>query len=122
MLEHTLRPIHDAVGYENACAMIDTLAGLDLNDEQEEYLEALSILMEAYEREAEDTPQETTGLEALKFLCEENNMSGQDLASLLGVSRTLGVKLLSGDRNLTTSHIRKLAGRFKVSHSLLITN
>ena len=51
MQEHMIRPIHDAVNYENACEVLDTLSGLDLNGEQAEYLEALSILVEAYEHE-----------------------------------------------------------------------
>jgi HTH-type transcriptional regulator/antitoxin HigA len=117
-----LKPIHDSVGHDNACEMIDALSGLDLNEEQEDYLEALTILLEAYECQltAEDVGNPVSGLEALRFLCEENALSGGKLATLLGVSRALGVKLLSGERKLTVAHIQKLAERFKVSPNLFL--
>jgi antitoxin component HigA of HigAB toxin-antitoxin module len=43
------RPIHDALDLANASEMIDRLAGFDLNADQEDYLEALSVFVEAYE-------------------------------------------------------------------------
>lgn len=119
MREYMLRPIHDAVSYDNACTVLDVLSGLELNPEQAEYLEALSILVEAYESEmASIGGIQVTGLDALRYLCEENGLSGGKLAELLGVSRALGVKLLSGERKLTVAHIGKLAERFRVSPEL----
>ena len=116
---HALRPVHDSVGYGNACEMLDALSGLDLNEEQAEYLEALSILVEAYEADAGESSK-VSGLDALRYLCDENNLSGGKLAEMLGVSRALGVKLLAGERNLTLAHIAKLAKRFKVSPNLFL--
>ena len=89
LARHMLRPIHDQIGYKNASTMIDVLSGLELNEDQSEYLDALSILVEAYEREqlayrAEDeTPR--CGLELLHYLCAENGLSGASLAEVLGV-------------------------------------
>ncbi|WP_269523038.1 helix-turn-helix domain-containing protein [Coraliomargarita parva] len=116
---HTLKPIHDSVGYENACEILDALSGLELNKEQSEYLEVLSILVEAYEKDCGEMAK-VSGVDALRYLCEENNLSGSKLAEMLGVSRALGVKLLAGERNLTIAHIGKLAERFKVSPELFI--
>lgn len=114
------RPIHDDAELANAVEMINHLAGRDLNPEQEDYLEALSIFVEAYEDE--HYPIDTsniTPLEMLKFLLEENGMNGSDLGRLLG-TRTLGPAILRGDRQLSKAHIKKLAERFKVDASLFL--
>ena len=43
------RPIHDEGQFEEHLAMAHTLAGFDLTPDQDDYLEALSIFLEAYE-------------------------------------------------------------------------
>ena len=120
MQEHMIRPIHDAVSYDNACEVLDALSGFDLNAEQAEYLEALSIFVETYEHEQKGFEPSVSGLDALRYLCQENGISGGKLAELLNVSRPLGVKLLSGERKLTVTHISKLAEHFKVSPDLFM--
>ena len=120
MQEHMIRPIHDFVSYDNACEVLDALSGLDLNSEQAEYLEALSIFVETYEHEQKELKPSVSGFEALCYLCRENEISGGKLAEILNVSRPLGVKLLSGERKLTVTHISKLAEHFKVSSDLFV--
>src|ERR1700744_308162 len=93
--------IHDEVGYANMQEMIDRLTSLPkLTSGQSEYLETLTILFEAYEKQHEqiDT-RELSPLETLRFLLDSNEMSGSDLGRLLG-SRELGPKILSGTRQL----------------------
>jgi HTH-type transcriptional regulator/antitoxin HigA len=114
------RPIHDKVDYDNAVEMIGCLAGFDLNADQEDYLEALSTFVEAYERDRfppDDAPM--TPLEALKFLLAEHGMTASDLGRLLG-NRALGAAILSGRRSLSKTHIKKLAERFKVQPGLFL--
>ncbi|MDD5260812.1 MAG: hypothetical protein PHD76_03090 [Methylacidiphilales bacterium] len=41
-------------------------------------------------------------------------MTAADLSRLLGVDRSLGVRILNKERNLTINHIKKLAARFQV--------
>ena len=117
---HMLRPIHDEVAYINACKVLDRLSGLNLNAAQEDYLEALTLLVEDYEGEPELTRKKPAVLDLLRFLCEENGLSGSGLAEVIGTSRTLGVKILAGERRLTVSHIAKLAEHFNVSPALFI--
>ncbi|MGA3065603.1 MAG: hypothetical protein ABSF29_02020 [Tepidisphaeraceae bacterium] len=113
--------IHDDVGYANALEMIDRLTSRSkLTAGQSEYLETLTILMEAYEKEHERI--DTTHLsprQILRFLLESNGMSGSDLGRLLG-NRELGPKILSGSRQLSKAHIRRLADRFKVDAGLFL--
>jgi len=114
------RPIHDDVDLANATEMIDRLAGFDLNDDQEDYLEALATFVEAYETErfAIDDSR-ITPLDALKVLLSEHEMNASDLGRLLG-SRTLGAAILSGRRGLSKTHIRKLADHFQVEPGLFL--
>jgi HTH-type transcriptional regulator / antitoxin HigA len=114
------RPIHDAADLANASEMIDRLAGFDLNADQEDYLEALSTFVEAYE--AQRFPiddSRISPLDALKALLAEHGMTASDLGRLLG-NRTLGAAILSGRRNLSKAHIKKLADRFKVEPGLFL--
>lgn len=118
---HMLRPIHDEVELANATEVIDAMAGHKLNSDQAAYLEALSTLVEAYETEHHPIDDSRiTGLQALKYLLEENGMSAADLARLLGVDRSLGVRILAGERRLTADHLRILSKRFKVSADLFL--
>ncbi|MCY2929951.1 MAG: transcriptional regulator [Planctomycetota bacterium] len=114
------RPIHDAVDLANATEMIDRLAGFDLNADQEDYLEALSTFVEAYE--AVRFPIDDSGispLEALKALLDDHAMTASVLGRLLG-NRTLGAAILAGRRNLSRTHIKVLAAHFKVEAGLFL--
>lgn len=108
---HVLRPVHDPVDHANALEMLEAMAGHPLNAEQEDYFEALSTLVEAYERQEVPEPK-LSGVEFLRHLVEANEMSAADLSRLLGRDRSLGVRLLNGERQLTVEHIKTLASHF----------
>ncbi|MCE9591399.1 MAG: transcriptional regulator [Planctomycetes bacterium] len=115
-----LRPVHDGVGLENATEVIHSLAGHKLNKDQEDYLEALSELVGAYEdaQHAKNLSR-LTPLDALRYLAEENGLTASALGDLLG-NRSLGSKLLRGERELSKAHIQVLARHFKVSPALFV--
>jgi HTH-type transcriptional regulator/antitoxin HigA len=115
-----LRPIHDEAEYDCAIEMLDSLVGFDLNNDQLDYLVALTTLVGAYEDEhyAIDTTDKT-GLHALKDLMEHNNMTASELGLLLG-NRSLGSKILRGERELSKTHLRILANRFNVDAGLFL--
>jgi antitoxin component HigA of HigAB toxin-antitoxin module len=46
------------------------------------------------------------GLDALRALLDEHGMSAADLARLLGVHRSMGWKLLKGERALTARYLQ----------------
>jgi HTH-type transcriptional regulator / antitoxin HigA len=118
---HPLRPIHNDVELDHATTMIDILAGHDLNADQADYLDVLSTLVEVYENTHYplDDPA-IRGLHALQALLDDHGMSATDLARLLGVHRSMGSKLLKGERALTTRHLKMLSDRFKVSADLFL--
>ena len=118
---HPLRPIHNDVELEHATAMIDILADHALNADQADYLDVLSTLVEAYENTHYSLNDPTIcGLDALQALLDEHGMSAADLARLLGVHRSMGSKLLKGERALTARHLQMLSERFKVSTDLFL--
>jgi HTH-type transcriptional regulator/antitoxin HigA len=55
----------------------------------------------------------------LKYLMQESGMTQADLARLLG-NRAVASLILSGKRELSKTHIRKLAGHFRVSPALFL--
>lgn len=118
---HPLRPIHNDVELEQASEIIDNLAGHELNVDQTDYLDVLSTLVEAYETAHYPLDDPTIcGLDALRALLDDHGMSAADLARLLGVHRSMGSKLLKGERALTARHLQILSDRFKVSASLFL--
>jgi len=105
------RPIHDRKTAAEATAVADALAGFPLNQEQEDYLEAVALFLEEYE--GTQAPR-VSGRQLLRHLCEENGISGTALSGILGASRLLGSMLLRGDRNITAEHARTLGKYFKL--------
>ncbi|MDD5260464.1 MAG: hypothetical protein PHD76_01310 [Methylacidiphilales bacterium] len=117
---YMLRPIHDKVDYSNALEILDAMAGQALSPDQDDYFEALALLVEAYESSHLPRLPCKRGLPLLKHLIEENKMTAADLPRLLGADRSLGVRILNKERNLTIEHIKKLAARFQVPMGLFL--
>jgi HTH-type transcriptional regulator/antitoxin HigA len=117
---HMPRPIHDKVAYDNAVEIVHALAGHKLNHDQDDYLAIMAKLVEDYENENVPVPKPIKGIEALKFLLEENGLTATDLGDLIGVNRSVAYRILKGARNLTADHIKKLAARFVVSADLFL--
>jgi HTH-type transcriptional regulator/antitoxin HigA len=113
--------IHDDVAYENAIEVVNKLTSLPKPTAgQLKYLDTLTILIERYEDETEGVePQGADALAVLRFLIEDRGMNASDVGRILG-DRSLGSKILSGDRALSKSHIKILAKYFNVSPALLL--
>lgn len=87
--------------------------------DQDDYLEALSTLLEKYDKDLlpEDGADGRKAIATLKYLMEGQNMSASDLGGLLG-SRTLGPAILRGGRKISRAHAKTLGDRFKVDPAL----
>lgn len=115
------RPLHDATDYAAARQAIQPLVGFEdrLNADQTDYLEAVSSFIEAYDMARVKWPKGTP-LDTLRFLLEQRELSAADLSRILGSDRSLGPKLLRGERRLTVDHIRALARRFNIEPGVLL--
>jgi antitoxin component HigA of HigAB toxin-antitoxin module len=115
------RPIRDRTRYRETVAVADALAGHRHNRDQADYFALLCDLIEAWDRGHAPAPPPAAGpLDVLRHLMEANDMTGADLARLLDVSPSLSSRLLSGERQLTASHITTLARRFRISAEALL--
>jgi HTH-type transcriptional regulator/antitoxin HigA len=115
-----LRPIKDDVDAANVTEIIDSMAGHQLNPDQEDYLDVLSTLLADFEdKKYPAKPRRTSPLVSLKRLLNEHDMSASDLGRLLG-NRALGSKILRGERELSLANIRKLMRHFAVDASLFV--
>ncbi|HEY8750777.1 MAG TPA: hypothetical protein VIM11_22525 [Tepidisphaeraceae bacterium] len=101
--------------------VIDALTGIPkLTPGQAEYLNTLSILVDAYENEHQALDLSAAGpLDVLRELMAAHDMNSSDLGRLLG-ERSLGPKILNGGRELSKSHIRALSTHFGVSAELFL--
>jgi len=114
-----LRPIRSKSHYRQALAIAADLASREnLTREQADYLQVLSSNIKTYEDERLKT-RKYSPLEILKHLVSENSMSGSELGRVLG-HRTLGPKLLNGERQLSKEHINKLSDYFSVEPGLFL--
>ena len=115
------RPIHDETEDAAATEMMNALAVFPkLNAEQQDYLDALTEFVDAYDEAKPVRWPKVSGLDTLKHLLAEHGLRGADLSRILAGSRNLGAMILRGDRNLTLAHVRKLAAHFKVRPELFI--
>jgi len=113
------RPLHDEVDYNNVLTILDAMAGFEMNVDQEDYFEALSMFVEKYEAEHHSIESRNLDpVEVIRLLMTENGMNESDLGRLLG-DRSLGHRILKGERKLSKAHIRILSEKFALSPAVL---
>jgi len=114
------RPLHDEVDYRNALGVLDAMAGFKLNADQEDYFDAIATFVEKYEGEHHAMGGATlTPVQLIRSLMDEHGMSESDLGRLLG-DRSLGRRILGGERELSKAHIRVLAEHFSLNPAALL--
>ncbi len=77
----------------------------------------LTVLVEAFEEKHYPVSRKVTPLGILKELMEANGLKQKDLLDVF-VTPSIVSEVLSGKRNLTIHHIKKLSKRFNVSTDL----
>ena len=116
--EFPLKAIRTKAEYVHAGKMIDKLAVRDegtLSRGEQDYLDALSILVEDYDRR--NPPFEKSDpVTLVKHLMTESGMTVTALGQVLG-SKSAASEILHGKRSLSKSNIAKLASHFKLDIS-----
>lgn len=108
--------IHTEKENEAALRTIEKL--MDRRDPAAKKLvDLLTVLVEAFEEEHYPVPRKVTPLEVLEELIETNNLKQKDLTDVFGTPSIVS-EVLSGKRDLTVGHIKKLATRFHTSTDL----
>lgn len=118
---HLPRPIHDQTEYHNTVEIAEVFAGFEekMNADQTDYFDLLCSLIETWDEEHVSW-RKVGGLEMLRHLIETHELSGADLAGILGVSRNLGPMILRGEREITAAHARALGAHFALSPGVFI--
>jgi len=116
-----LRSIGTAADYAKAAALVDLLAVReDLTPGEADYLDALTVFIEAYDDEHEPDPVEGIGpVEILKALMEHRGMSSRELGDLLG-SKGAASEILHGKRGISKMHMAKLSAHFGVDAGVFL--
>ena len=117
-----LRPLHCDRDYDAAAAILDALAVRpegSLDRGEQDYFDTLTMLVEAYDQEHHAPAKPCEPISMLEYLMEESGMTQADLGRLLG-NRALASLILGRHRELSKTHIRKLADHFKVSAALFL--
>ncbi|MBD2085296.1 transcriptional regulator [Trichocoleus sp. ST-U3] len=86
----------------------------ELTPDEQDYLNVLGSLVYEYEQLHEEPIPDIHGVELLKALIAEYNLRQEDLIPIFKTESIVSA-VLSGQRNLTATHIRKLADFFHIS-------
>jgi HTH-type transcriptional regulator/antitoxin HigA len=104
--------------YYEYCSLLEELVVVKKKTRnQQDAIDLLTLLIEKWDQ-AHNAFAETDPIELLTFLMKENSLKAVDLATNLGVSKSLISDILHYRRGLSREVIRKLATHFKVSQEL----
>jgi len=109
-----LMHIRDDDHLARAQGVIDGLLEQELDRGAQEYLDALTDLVESYEDEHHPIP-DASEADLLRELMRANGLSQPRLAKAVGMAQSTISAVLNGTRSLTKGQVIKLAGYFHVS-------
>ena len=99
---------------------VQFMAGFQMNADQDDYFDAVATFVEKYEAERHSIAGAAlTPIQLIRSLLEAHDMTASDLGRLLG-DRSLGHRILSGQRQLSKAHIRALADHFRLNPAALL--
>jgi HTH-type transcriptional regulator / antitoxin HigA len=115
-----LKPLKNDDQHTRAVKVIAELMGRDLDAGAGDYLDTLILLVNKYEDERH-TPDGTklTPVRALRAIMNANELTQADIGKVIGSESAVSM-FLKGERELSKSHIRLLADRFKVTADLFL--
>lgn len=117
-----LRPIRSEKQHGAAIKMAAALAVHDegsLTKGERDYLDALVVLLEEYDRRHSTPPAMLDGLELLRHLMATNGLNVSDVGRIIGNQSTASL-ILAGRRAMSKSVIEKLAQHFSVNPGLFL--
>ena len=89
-----------------------------LNDAEKDFADLLTLLIEDFESKHYQLPK-ASPLEVIRFLMDQHSLKQRDLLDIFG-NASVTSEVLSGKRELSKEHIRKLAARFSIPADLLL--
>src|SRR5438552_13968692 len=103
------RPIRSERDMNRAQKVVNELLDRDeLDKDEQDYLEVLGTLIEAYEEEQEPIP-DVSDVAMLSHLIDARGVTQRDVAVAAGLPESTISDLLAGRRKFNRSHIQKLS-------------
>jgi HTH-type transcriptional regulator/antitoxin HigA len=109
-----LTHIRDAKHLDQAQEVMDRLLERELDEGAQEYLDALTDLVETFEDEHYPIP-DASEADVLRELMRCNDLSQMKLAKEIGIAQSTISGVLNGSRSLTKKQVLALARFFRVS-------
>lgn len=120
--EFPLAAIRTERDLDEAQKVIDSLlCKAHLDPGEEEYLEALSDLVELYEEKHHPIPPASDN-ELLRHLIDAKGVTQADVARATGIARSTISEILAGKRPFSKTQMAKFAEYFKVDRSVFVAN
>jgi len=115
------RTIHDKVDFENAMQVMNWIAVRARTQDQYDYAGTLGDLVTAYEvAHGMRIDYDLTGLDLLKEIVKQSGITQAQLASIMGIEQGTVSKIMTGARNITVDHAKRIAKHFKVKAAALL--
>jgi HTH-type transcriptional regulator/antitoxin HigA len=112
--------IHTEAENERCTAVLEALLVKSTKTKEEQRLvELLTLLIENFEERVYALAQ-STPLDVVRHLMDANGLRQVDMMDVFG-SPSVASEVLNGKRNLSKTHITKLAARFHVSPEVFIS-
>ena len=110
-----LRPLRTDADLDAAVAVIDALIDQDkLSAPEQDYLDVLSDLVEAYEAEAVPM-RPVADADMLRFLIEQKGVTQSQVAKKARIAESTVSEVLAGKRKLNRAQIGKLSRFFHIA-------
>jgi len=115
-----LKPITSDHELDQAIALARELdSRADLFPEEDEYVEVLCSLIEAYEDEHYPIPDVSAG-DILRFLIDQRGVTQQAVSRETGIANSTITALLKSGRAMTRRHIEAFARYFRIPPALFV--
>jgi len=120
LAKHPPRVIHTEMENEYYTSVLQELDERfdQLSDAEKDFADLLTLLIEDFESKHYELPK-ASPLDVIRFLMDQHSLKQRDLLDIFG-NASVTSEVLSGKRELSKEHIRKLAARFSIPADMLL--
>lgn len=119
VMEFPLTSIRDDQHLAEARKVLNRLVMADLDKGSQDYLDALTDLVEKYEDKYVSIP-DAPAQDVLRLLMESNKVSQNKLAKEVGIPQSTISEILAGTKQMNVSHMVKLSAVFGVEPAVFM--
>lgn len=116
-----LKIIENDKEYDEALEIINSLMGSGVSEENEDYLEVLSLLVEKFEEEAgyKLVDENVDAVDIISYYLSEHGLPQKSLVPILGPASRVS-EIMNRKRKLSLTQIENLHNQFKIPYQMLM--